>query len=84
MGFKRDKVYRLIWDEGEELGPSSGEPGLEVRVRPTSLRNYLIAERMIARDPDASMMTSPSWSMRRWSARDAPSPTSFVAHSGRT
>ncbi len=48
MGFKRDKVYKLIWDEGEELGPANGEPGLEVRVRPTSLRNYLTAERMLA------------------------------------
>lgn len=50
MGFKRDKIYKLIWDEGDELGPSGGEPGLEVRVRPTSLRNYLMIERMLAGD----------------------------------
>lgn len=50
MGYKRDKIYKLIWDEGEELGPSGGEPGLEVRVRPTSLRNYLMVQRLLAGD----------------------------------
>lgn len=58
MGFKRDKIYKLIWDEGEELGPQGGKPGLEVRVRPTSLRNYLIITRMLAGDMPAEFETS--------------------------
>ncbi len=50
MGFKREKIYRLVFDEGHELGPSEENPeGLVVRTTTIPLRDYLDVDAIVMR-----------------------------------